>query len=576
MYLTQSKKKNGRIYLSVAESYRENGKTKTRSVRSLGYVDELEKEHDDPIAYWKQWCRDETAAAKAARDERFAPVSIGIHPAQKIDKRAVGRKNIGSAALMAVYNAMGLAQVCRNAQRGTRAGYDLNAVLRLLVCERILNPGSKLAAFENKDRYFFRTAFGRNDVYRALDALAANGKRMVSAINRYVDREGMRDATSVYYDVTNYYFEIDEPDELRRKGVSKERRKSPIVQMGLLQDKNAIPITYEVFPGNTNDCETMVPILANMKRDYALDRIIMVADKGNNTSNNIAACVGRGDGFVVSQSIRGTKSNRELREWAISEEGYRERGESGDFKVKSRQDTKVITVEGPDGKPRKVPIEVKTVAFWSRKYQQRARREREETLRKAAELVRNPGLYSAATHYGAARYVKGLSVDKATGEVLKPKSVLAFNQEKLAADEACDGYYCLITSEYELPDEEVIDIYKGLWRIEESFKVTKSDLETRPVYCSTPEHIKAHFLTCYVALCILRILQLKTNNEYSAGTVAGELAKMCGTNVDANWWVFDHRSDASDAICASVGIDLTRRNMQLQDIKKAFDAANPQ
>lgn len=575
MYLTQSKKKNGRIYLSVAESYRESGKTKTRSVRSLGYVDELENEHDDPIAYWKQRCRDKTAAAKAARDERLAPVSIGIHPAQKIGKRAVGRKNIGSAALMAVYNAMGLAQACRNAQRGTRAGYDLNAVLRLLVCERILNPGSKLAAYENKDLYFFRTAFGRNDVYRALDMLAANSRRLVSAVNRYVDREGMRDTASVYYDVTNYYFEIDEPDGLRRKGVSKEHRKSPIVQMGLLQDKNAVPITYEVFPGNANDCETMTDILANMKRDYALDRVVMVADKGNNTSTNIAACVGRGDGFVVSQSTRGTKSNRELREWAISGEGYRERGESGDFKVKSRQDFKVITVEGHDGKPRKVPIEVKTVAFWSRKYQQRARREREETLRKAAELVRNPGLYSAAAHYGAARYVKGLSVDRSTGEILEPKSVLAFDRERLASDEACDGYYCLITSEYELPDEEVIDIYKGLWRIEESFKVTKSDLETRPVYCSTPEHIKAHFLTCYIALCILRILQLKANNAYSAGTVAGELAKMCGTNVDANWWLFDHRSDASDAICASVGIDLTRRNVQLQDIKKAFDAANP-
>lgn len=422
--MTQSKKKNGRIYLSVAESYRENGKTKTRSVRSLGYVDELEKEHGDPIAYWKQWCRDETAAAKAARDERFAPVGIGIRPAQKIDKRAVGRKNIGSAALMAVYNAM-----------------------------------------------------------------------------------------------------------------------------GLLQDKNAVPITYEVFPGNTNDCETMTDILADMKRDYALDRVVMVADKGNNTSTDIAACAGRGDGFVVSQSVRGAKSNRELREWAISGEGYRERGESGGFKVKSRQDTKVITVEGPDGKPRKVPVEVKTVAFWSRKYQQRARREREETLRKAAELVRNPGLHSAAAHYGAARYVKGLSVDRSTGEILEPKSVLAFDRERLASDEACDGYYCLTTSEYKLPDEEVIDICKGLWRIEESFKVTKSDLETRPAYCSTPEHIKAHFLTCYITLCILRILQLKANNAYSAGTVAGELAKMCGTNADANWRLFDHRSDASDAIC---------------------------
>ena len=494
-------------------------------------------------------------------------IPIEIHPLEKIDKRTVNRKNIGSTVLLSIYSSLGLEQTIRNSMRKSKLSFDLNSVLRLLVCERILNPGSKIAAWNNKDNYFFRSEFEEQHVYRALSALEPMKNKIVSAINRSINKQGIRDMTSVYYDVTNYYFECD-PDELRRKGVSKEHRPNPIVQMGLLQDKNAIPIGYKLFPGNTNDCNTMMDVLSDMKQDYHVGRVIVVADKGLNTSDNIAACVARGDGFVYSQSIRGTKSTAELRNWVISDEGYCEQGE--DFKIKSRQDTKMITVVGVDGKEKKVPVETKTVAFWSRKYAERARHEREATIERARELTRNPGAYNAATHYGAAKYVDGAKFDPKTGEVLEGAMALTFNESKLAADEACDGYYCLITSEYNLSDEDIIDIYRGLWRIEESFKVTKSDLQARPVYCSTPEHIEAHFLTCYIALCILRLLQLKCNNKYSAAVIVDELANMCGTNIDGNVWCFDHRSDTSDDICASVGIDLSHKFLQLQDIKKSW------
>lgn len=575
VYLHKSRRKDGRVYLTLVEGYREGGKVKHRTVESLGYLDELEREHEDPIAHFSQVCDEANAAARAGRQS----VQIAIHPQQKIDKRKVARKNIGSAVLLAVYGALGVEQVVRNHFKQRRFSFDANAVMRLLVTERIIDPGSKKHAWENRQRHFFRSEFTLDDTYRALGPLAQARDKVVSAINRAVDKMGIRDTACVFYDVTNYYFEVDDPDEggLRQRGVSKEHRKSPIVQMGLLQDSRGIPIGYRLFPGNTPDPLTMLDVLAEMKRDYGQDRVVVVGDKGNNCSTNIAALVARGDGFVYSQSIRGTKSDAELRGWVLSDEGYAcTAGADGrvTYKVKSRQGCKTVSVEGPDGAKRKVDVEVKYVAFWSEKYERRARKERQASIDKARRLVANPGAYTAAAHFGSAKYVRGLSVDGRTGELLEAATALEFDDGRLAADEACDGYYCIVTSETDMGDDAVIEAYRGLWKIEESFKVTKSDLETRPVYVSRQEHIEAHFLTCYVALCILRVIQALTGGKYSAGTIVEEVAAMCGTNLDGNWWVFDHRSDATDDLCRMAGIDLTRQNMQLKDIRAVLAQAN--
>lgn len=578
MYLHKSRRKDGRVYLALAEGYRKDGKVRHRTVESLGYLDELQKTYDDPIAHFKQVCEEANAAARAER----RGVQITIHPQQKIDKREVARKNVGSAVLLAVYDAFGAETVIRNATRGSKAAYDANAVMRLLTVERIIDPGSKKGAWENRGRHFFRCEFSLEDTYRALDVLCGCRDKVVSAINRSVDKMGIRDTACVFYDVTNYYFEVDDADGeggLRQKGMSKEHRKSPIVQMGLLQDSKGIPIGYRLFPGNTPDPCTMLDVLAEMKRDYGQDRVVVVGDKGNNCSTNIAALVARGDGFVYSQSIRGTKSDTELKNWVLSDDGY-ECAANADghvtYKVKSRQGYKTVSVADPNGSQRKVDVEVKYVAFWSEKYERRARKERQASIDKARRLVGDPGAYTAAMHFGAAKYVKGLNVDGKTGELLEAATALEFDEDRLAADEACDGYYCIVTSETGMADGDVIEAYRGLWRIEESFKVTKSDLETRPVYVSRQEHIEAHFLTCYVALCILRVIQVLTGGRYSAATIAGELAAMCGTRLEGNWWRFDYRSDATDDLCRMAGIDLTRQNMQLKDIKAVFSQAKLQ
>jgi len=326
--------------------------------------------------------------------------------------------------------------------------------------------------------------------------------------------------------------------------------------MGLLQDANGVPIAYRKFPGNTADCATMIPVLADMKRDHGLERVVAVADKGLNCSANIAAAAASGDGFVFSQSVRGTKSDKALKAWVLDEAGYAHGAEDGaKFKSKSKQGFKTVHLKAEDtasGRPEDVEVEVKYVAFWSEKYARRARHDREGAIEKARALVANPGAYTKATSHGAARYVKNLRFDKETGEVADG-SALELDLDAIAEAERYDGYYLIVTSETGWADGKVIDTYRELWRIEESFKVTKSELETRPVYVWTPEHIEAHFLVCYVALVILRLLQLATGLPCSR--IRGEIAAMSGTNVDANWWVFDHRTDESDLLAETVGLE---------------------
>jgi len=552
MYLKQIPQKNGRVKLAVYESYREGKRTRQRTVRPLGYLDELEAVHDDPVAWGKAVAAEMTEAKRAAEQA----VPIEIHPAQKIDKRADNVKNIGCAAALSQYAALGIERALRNHMRGSGAEYDLNAVLRLLVCERVVEPGSKLAAWGNRGRYFFRADFSEDDVYRALDELAAARGPVVSAMNRSIAAAGMRDLSCVYYDVTNYYFEADGEDGLRMKGVGKEHRRSPIVQMGLLQDANGVPIAYRKFPGNTADCQTMIPVLADMKRDHGLERVVCVADKGLNCSDNIAAAQASGDGFVLSQSVRGTKSDKALKAWVLDGAGYAAKTEDGcKFKSKSMQGYKTVHLKAADtasGKAEDVEVEVKYVAFWSEKYERRARRDREKAVEKAKALVASPGSYTKATSYGAAQYVKNLAFDKETGEVVDG-SRLELDLEAIAEAERYDGYYLIVTSETGWDDGRVIDAYRELWRIEESFKVTKSELGTRPVYVWTPEHIEAHFLTCYIALVILRLLQLATGLPCSR--IREEIAAMNGVNMDANWWVFGHRTDESDMVAEAVGLE---------------------
>lgn len=557
---------NGRKYLSIVQGFRDpvTKKVRHKTIKSLGYLDDLAKQHDDPVAHFKAVA--EEMNKKAALEKE--PVPISIDPQETITVDPANRKNIGYAALSKLYHELGLNIFFYNHSRSFQAEFNTNSIMKLLIFSRILAPASKKKTYEGKERYFENSDFSLDDVYRCLTQVVTLKDRLQVHLHRQMKFKFNRNTELVYYDVTNYYFEIDKPDEVRKKGVSKEHRSDPIIQMGLLVDTKGIPISYDLFPGNTNDCETLMPVLDKVKKDFEVGRIIVVADKGINTADNIAFSLAKGDGYVYSQTVRG--ANKELKDYVLDPSGYRQLTE--DYKIKSRLYPREIAVSNANGKRTKIRIDEKQVVFYSADYDRKAKAEREPALLKAQELVRNPAKYNRATSYGAAKYLKNLVFDPKTGEIVTAKQKPVFDETKLREEEKFDGYYVIVTSEWEKNDEEIIDIYRGLWRIEEAFKVTKSDLGTRPVYLSRQDHIEAHFLICFIALVIARLLALCLGNQYSIARIAESLNKASGSRLEENWFVFNHSDEITRSIGEALDVDLSRKYLKLGDIKKILGA----
>lgn len=567
MHLRKVKKKDGRIYLTIGESFRVDGKSKTRHVETIGYLDELISDDcPDPIAFWHEEIERRNARAK----EAASPLTIKFSPLKKIDKRTENHVELGASVVSSYFHRdLGIWDFFERKRTARNFKYDPSRIVELLVWDRIAHPSSKAGAWADRARFPRKCDFTLDDVYRCLGYLNENSDALVVSMNESLEAlRGPRDKTRLYYDVTNYYFEIENEDDLRRRGVSKEHRPNPIVQMGLLLDANGLPLDFDIFPGNTNDVSTMLPIMkkAGLRskdtvNDLRHQRIIMVADKGLNASDNIAACTLDGNGFIFSQSVRGAA--KELKSWILDDTGY-ETSASENFKIKSRIASKTVYIQGDDGKRHSVMIPVKEVAFWSRDYFERSRYERAKVIEKSYAAINRGDLASAKAH-SSVRYAKDTPCVKETGEVASHNWVI--DEAKIAADEELDGYYCIITSEQELDDHEIIDAYRGLWRIEESFRVMKGDFDARPVYVSREDHIRAHFLICYIALLIMRLMQLDTKGAYSSAQIAEALSNIMGHNMDANAYLFDYRTDLTDQLAEAVGIDLSRQVLKKSEIR---------
>ncbi len=420
------------------------------------------------------------------------------------------------------------------------------------------------------------TDFSLKSVYRFLGYVEPKKeelqKYIYGNIQEQYDKE-KKNTECVYYDVTNYYFEIDENDELRKKGVSKEHRPDPIVQMGLFQDMKGLPMCYKLFEGNTNDCLTLRPMVQELQKYYDIGRVIVVADKGLNTGNNIAYNIAIGNGYVMSQSIRG--ANQELKDFVLKQDGYKFNADRT-YKVKSRQYPREITITKKDGRKTTKRIDEKQVIFWSSDYAKKARMDRQPAIDKAKELIGNVTKFNKANSHGASKYVKHLVFDSKTGEIIKAKSQLSINEDKIAEEEKYDGYYAIVTSEYKKADNEIIDIYRGLWKIEETFKITKSELDARPAYVSRKEHIEAHFLTCYVALVLARILQYKLairEKKYSVGQIIDSISKCNCVYFQENIWVLKYIDSVLEDIGDLFKVNLKKRTMTLKEIKKILSDA---
>jgi len=582
MHLKSTKQKSGRINLSIVDGYYDKEKKYTRqiTIENLGYLDDLQREYEDPITFFTHRVEE----MKKEKAQHNAPLVFEFSHKDTIPTGIRLRKNIGYAVLSKIYHQLGIHTFLVNRQRHSNEGYDANAVMKMLVFQRLLAPASKRKTYENREYLFEICDFSLDDVYRCLSFLNDRKEAMQLWLHQRVQKHYGRDTSIVYYDVTNYHFEIDGPegylkmkknddkhmpDGFRKKGVAKNHSPDPIVQMGLFMDNNSVPITYQLFPGNTNDCMTYRPNLFRVKTKYGIGRTITVSDKAMCTGDNVWYTLSAKDGYVFSLSVRGT--NSKMRKYVLDEDGYEWVGD--EYKRKSRKEPREIHIHTADGGKMDKMVDEKQVAFYSVKYDKRAKAERAFVLAKAEDLVANPGKYSRATSYGAAGYIRNLKFDKKTGDVLDTGTALSINWNKVREEEATDGYYMIVTSEMEESDDWVIDKYRGLWRIEESFKIIKSELDARPIFVSTLAHIEAHFLICFVSLVIARLLELTVKRKYSIGEMLESLGKAECTYLQQNYYLFDYCDGILEYLGKEFDVNFTKRVRALAEIKNILAAA---
>lgn len=569
MYLRKyTDKRINKTYLSIARGYQNaEGKTRTKIVEYLGCLDDLKKQYEDPIAHFKE-------IIKQMNDEEKnnnKPLTITIDKNEKLEIGTDNIKNFGYVALSKIYHELEIDKFLISKFKARNfSEYKINNIMKLLVFGRCLYPNSKKSTYENKNIFFENTDFSLKEIYNALTYIEPFKEFIQSYIYEHIQKQYNPKNECIFYDVTNYYFEIDDNDDFRKKGVCKEHRPNPIVQMGLFMDSLGLPMCYSLFPGNTNDCLTLKPMVQKLQKDYSVGRVIVVADKGLNTGKNIVYQKAIGNGYVMSLSVRG--ANKGLKDYVLNEEGYvYNKGKT--YKKKSRRYPREIeytkTVNGKEVKT-KTTVDEKQVVFWSADYAKRAKAERQPAIDKARDLIGNVRKYNKKNCYGASKYIKHLVFDKNTGEIIEAKSQLSIDEEKIVEEEKLDGYYMIVTSEMEKTDDEIIDIYRGLWRIEETFKVTKSELEDRPVYMSTKEHIEAHFLTCYLALVLCRVLQHKLDKKYSVEKILESLGKCNCYNIEENIYRFNYYDAVLADISQIIDIDFSLKNRTLKSIKKIF------
>ena len=586
MYLRKSLS-NGKIYLSFVQGYRdESGKSKQKTIEKIGYLEDLKKLYDDPIAHFKE-------IAKQRNAEEVNELVIKNINTKIIDE-SNPRKNLGYIIPKRIYKELGIYEFLKEKSSKLKIEYNLQDIFELLVYSRILFPNSKLSTYNHKDMYFENYNFSEKNMYRSFDYLANYKDEILKLCWNNTKDLYNRDTSNTYYDTTNYYFEIsyndiDKIDEngnviekgLRKKGPSKEHRKSPIVQMGLLMDNNGLPMYYDLFPGNESEKTQMRPTLKKTKAKFDIGRTVIVADRGQNTSDNTVFIAGKNDddktnhdGYVYGQSIIG--ADEEFRNWAVNQEGFitdiilDENNNEIHFKHKSRIFAKNVQIKKNNQRTVKYQIYQKQMVYYSQKYADKQKYERELAILKAKDLIANPGKYTQATSYGCTKYINNISFNKKTGEVADDSN-LSLNLDKIKDEEKFDGYYSIVTSEKHLSDKEIRDIYKGLWKIEETFKITKSELETRPIFVWTPESIETHFLSCFIALLIIRLLEQKTNRKYSNHYIIDSLKKYSSTKIEHDIYLQDFRNDVIKDLEEIFNIDLSHKFLTLSQIKKMLN-----
>ena len=503
LHIVPSGKDDAILYYAV--SIRKGKKTTSKNVRRIGRLSELKKEYTDPIAHFR-------AEAKRLTDEGRSESSFEIPANLMLDPMKKRRVMLGYIFPQSVYYSLGLDMVMRGIRNESKVTYDFNRIMRDLIIGRVLSPLSKSSTYEKAFSFPEPPDYDLQHVYRSLSLMAKNfdliEEKAFKGMKKYADV----DTSVTYYDCTNFYFEIEEEDGFRTYGKSKENRPNPIVQMGLFLDRNGLPISMCINPGRTNEQKTMIPLEKMMTERFGIEKFVVCADCGLSGKRNLRFNSTENHGFVVTKSLK--KVSEDVRARLMGDGGWKRFGDASGrlYSLKEiREDANLRDVifyhderfaMGSDGFEERI---VTTYCGRLREYQ---RSVRERQLQRAMELVRQGKIRKGVNQNDVRRFIVVDSVTE-NGEVAE-KKVFSIDRERFEEESEYDGFYAVTT---DLDDDpgEIIRINRGRWEIEESFRIMKSDFDGRPVFVSREDRIRAHFLTCYLAFMIFRIIEQKLN-----------------------------------------------------------------
>jgi transposase len=559
MFVKVTKNREGTQYVSIVEGYRDKDKVKHRTIKSLGKLKDLETGNPNYLTELKE----DVKAGKYQPEPETLLLTLDLK--KKISNPL---QNYGWLLVDEIYRSLGIDKVLSRHRKGTKSKIDLSKALRLLTAMRILDPQSKWRSVQSQGVLFGDFNLTPKDVYRSLDTFSLLSEEIQRQIHHSVTNSVGRTGALVFYDVTNYYFETDLDDEplemdgesipaFRKRGPSKEKRPNPIVQMGLFMDTNGIPIAYRLFPGNCVDVKTYLPAVEQIKKQFGIERIVVVADKGMNSKNNISETLQKNDGYLFSQKVRGTRgAPKDIQEFALDPEGWIA-NEQETFAKKSMIRKRILN---------KKEITEKILVTWNQKYDYREKVRRRKSVEYAEKLTAGER-FRMTMKKGGKRYLEVESLDEETGEIKRLTPHISIDEDQIAFDEQFDGISVLITSETEMSDEEMMTSYRSLSRIEDCFKVMKTTFDARPIYVWTRPHIDAHFLVCFISLTIMRLLEQRLNGQFSPERIQAALqSAQCRPMEQGYWEVFG--DDDFLEINETLGKKWDRQYVPLEVLKK--------
>lgn len=567
MRLKITKSKNAQS-LYVIKSYRDNGKNTSKIVEKLGTYDELLQKlnGEDPIVWAKRYIEE----LNKREYEEKREVIVKYSPAKIIDKNVQSSFNGGYLFLQKIYNQLGLNKICKEISSKYKFTFDLDSILSRLIYSRVLFPASKLATCELAKRFIEQPNFDIQHVYRALEVIAKETYFIQSKLYNNSIKISKRNKGILYYDCTNFFFEIEQEEGLKQYGVSKEHRPNPIVQMGLFMDGDGIPLAFCINKGNDNEQITMKPLEEKILSDFHLSKFIVCTDAGLASSTNRKFNDKDGRAFITTQSIK--KLKKHLKEWALNPDGWHLSGSEDSYDITelntTRDKDKIFYKERwikEDG------LEQKLVVTYSLKYKEYQESVRNCQIERAQRTIdTRPTKIKKCNSNDYKRFI-ARSHCTPDGEVAD-KEIYSLDRDLIAAEAAYDGFYATCTN---LEDDasSIIKVNKRRWEIEESFRIMKSEFKARPVYLQRDDRITAHFTTCFISLIIYRLLEKKLGESYTSSEIISGLRNMNFYQIKGEGYIPTYtRTDFTDDLHEAFGFRTDYQIVNNKQIKKIFKA----